>query len=102
MSNFNCKGIIDVINVVANYDIIYKSDFTNWWDLVGFVLSTDYYRNITDFINKEKLVNTLQKNNEFLFSTYTKSFYYFLDKSIDKNNIYCIDLKKIYTPREQD
>ena len=96
MSNFNCKGIIDVINVVANYDIIYRSGFTNWRDLVIFALSTECYKGVSYFISIDKLIETLQNNNEFLFSTYTKSYYYFLDKSVDKNNIYCIDLKKIH------
>lgn len=96
MSNFNCKSIVDVINVVANYDIIYRSGFTNWRDLVIFALSTECYKGVSYFISIDKLIETLQNNNEFLFSTYTKSYYYFLDKSVDKNNIYCIDLKKIH------
>ena len=45
-------------------------------------------------------MSELQNNNEFRVNIDNKSLYYFLDKSIDRNQIYCIDLKRLDLTRE--
>nr|DAG40495.1 MAG TPA: hypothetical protein [Caudoviricetes sp.] len=47
-------------------------------------------------------MSELQNNNEFQLNIDNKSLYYFLDKSVDKNQIYCIDLKRLDLSREYD
>lgn len=100
MRKYNCENITGVLNAVINHNIIYESGFTNWGDLVGYILSTDYFKNISEYINKEKLMSALQYDDGFQLYTGDKSLYYFLDKSINKNQIYCIDLKRLNPSRE--
>lgn len=59
-------------------------------------------KNISEYINKDKLMSELQNNNEFRVNIDNKSLYYFLDKGIDRNQIYCIDLKRLDLSREYD
>lgn len=102
INKYNCESIIGVLNIITNYNIIYESDFKNWEDLVDYIVSNECFKNISDYIDKDKLMSELQNNNEFLVNIDNKSLYYFLDKSIDKNQIYCIDLKRLDLSREYD
>lgn len=97
---YNCKSIIDVINAVANYDMIYKSQFKKWEYLVDYIASSEYCKNISECIDKDRLMSILQKNGGINLNINNKSLYYFLDESIDINQIYCINLKRLYSSQE--
>ena len=97
---YNCKSIIDVINAVANYDMIYKSQFKKWEYLVDYIVSSEYCKNISECIDKDRLMNILQKNDGINLNINNKSLYYFLDRSVDINQIYCINLKRLYSSQE--
>ena len=102
INKYNCGSIIGIFNIITNNNIIYESDFKNWGDLVDYIVSIECFKNISEYINKDKLMSELQNNNEFRVNIDNKSLYYFLDKSIDKNQIYCIDLKRLDLSREYD
>lgn len=97
---YNCKSIIDVINGVVNYDMIHKSQFKQWEYLVDYIVSSEYCKNISECIDKDRLMNVLQKNDGINLNINNKSLYYFLDRSVDINQIYCINLKRLYSSQE--
>lgn len=102
VNKYNCESIIGVLNIITNHNIIYESNFKNWGDLVDYIVSSKCFKNISEYIDKDKLMSELQNNNEFRVNIDNKSLYYFLDKSIDRNQIYCIDLKRLELSREYD